>query len=415
MSVQRKTRVPSYRLHKQSGQAIVTLTDGYGGRRDVLLGKHGTKETKAEYKRVVLEWEANDRSLLQQAPTDITIAELIDLYWHHVQTYYRRLDGSETQEVSCMMYSLRPLNYMHGKTLVKDFGPSALKAVRELMVNGYAHPKYGTQESLCRNEINKRVKRIRRMMKWGIENEIVPANVLLALQAVAALKRGRSDAHESPGVKPIARAVVEDTLPLLRPTMQDMVMIQLQAGMRPGELITMRACDIYMSGPIWLYRPPQHKTLHHGHDRVIAIGPRGQEIIKRLLTMNVEAPLFSTSRLMEERAAAMRAARKTPVQPSQQNRRKRNPKKRRGAQYTVQSYGRGIAEAIKRHNEGKPEGEHIPHWAPNQLRHLRALELKRQFGLDVARAVLGHKQPCVTEMYAGVDTATAAEAMSKIG
>jgi integrase len=197
--------------------------------------------------------------------------------------------------------------------------------------------------------------------------------------------------------------------------MQDMVMMQLETGMRPGELVTMRPCDIDMSGATWLYRPPQHKTLHHGHDRIIAIGPRGQELVKRHLSANLEAPLFSPHKLMEERAAAMRAERKTPVQPSQQDRRKRHPKKQRGNQYTVQSYGRAIAEAIKRHNQGKPEAEHIPHWHPNQLRHLRALELKRQFGLDVARAVLGHRQPCITEHYAGVDTATAAEAMGKVG
>ena len=33
----RRTKVPSYRLHKQSGQALVTLTDGLGNRRDVPL------------------------------------------------------------------------------------------------------------------------------------------------------------------------------------------------------------------------------------------------------------------------------------------------------------------------------------------------------------------------------------------
>ena len=84
MSALSRTRVPSYRRHKQSGQAIVTLTDGYGRRRDVLLGKFGTKESKAEYKRVVLEWEANERSLPQNGSTEITVAELIERYWHHV-------------------------------------------------------------------------------------------------------------------------------------------------------------------------------------------------------------------------------------------------------------------------------------------------------------------------------------------
>ena len=32
----------------------------------------------------------------------------------------------------------------------------------------------------------------------------------------------------------------------------------------------------------------------------------------------------------------------------------------------------------------------IPHWHPNQLRHNAATRLRREFGLDMARAVLGH-------------------------
>ena len=47
----RTKKNPSYRLHKQSGQAIVTLTDGLGGRREVLLGKFDTLESRVEYNR----------------------------------------------------------------------------------------------------------------------------------------------------------------------------------------------------------------------------------------------------------------------------------------------------------------------------------------------------------------------------
>ena len=36
-------RNPSYRLHKPSGQAVVTLNG-----RDYYLGKHGTAESRAE-------------------------------------------------------------------------------------------------------------------------------------------------------------------------------------------------------------------------------------------------------------------------------------------------------------------------------------------------------------------------------
>src|SRR5258705_443822 len=72
-------------------------------------------------------------------------------------------------------------------------------------------------------------------------------------------------------------------------------------------------------------------------------------------------------------------------------------------------------ESVRRFNEGKPEAERIPHWHPHQLRHTRALELKREAGLDVARAVLGHKCPAITEHYATLDIAKAAEVMGKIG
>jgi hypothetical protein len=57
--------VPSYRRHRQSGQAVVTLPDGLGRRKDILLGKYGTAVSRHEYARVVGEWEANGRRLLQ--------------------------------------------------------------------------------------------------------------------------------------------------------------------------------------------------------------------------------------------------------------------------------------------------------------------------------------------------------------
>jgi hypothetical protein len=48
---------PSYRHHKQSGQAVVTLIDPAGMRRDVLLGPYGASADHQEYARVILEWE----------------------------------------------------------------------------------------------------------------------------------------------------------------------------------------------------------------------------------------------------------------------------------------------------------------------------------------------------------------------
>jgi hypothetical protein len=43
--------VPSYRFHKPSGRARVTLEG-----RDIWLGPYGTSESRQKYDRVVAEW-----------------------------------------------------------------------------------------------------------------------------------------------------------------------------------------------------------------------------------------------------------------------------------------------------------------------------------------------------------------------
>jgi hypothetical protein len=55
-------RVPSYRKHKASRQAVVTLPDGLGGRKDVLLGPWRSNERRVEYARVIGECPARSRS-----------------------------------------------------------------------------------------------------------------------------------------------------------------------------------------------------------------------------------------------------------------------------------------------------------------------------------------------------------------
>jgi hypothetical protein len=68
------TRVPSYRRHKPTGQAVVTL-----GGRDVYLGKWNSKASRAEYDRLIGEWLANGRRLPSSC-NDFTVAELAHGY-----------------------------------------------------------------------------------------------------------------------------------------------------------------------------------------------------------------------------------------------------------------------------------------------------------------------------------------------
>jgi integrase len=49
------------------------------------------------------------------------------------------------------------------------------------------------------------------------------------------------------------------------------------------------------------------------------------------------------------------------------------------------------------------------------LRHTAATKLRKQFGIEAARVVLGHRSASVTEVYAELDQMKAAEVMGRVG
>ena len=54
-------------------------------------------------------------------------------------------------------------------------------------------------------------------------------------------------------------------------------------------------------------------------------------------------------------------------------------------------------------------------WAPNQLRHLRATEIRGQFGLEASQTVLGHSSADTTQLYAERDYTLAENVMAQLG
>ena len=100
----------------------------------------------------------------------------------------------------------------------------------------------------CRRHINCEIHRVRRVFKWGVENEYVPAPIHHALVAVAGLKSGRSEAVESAPVQPVREPIVNAAISHLPAVVADMVRLQLLAGCRPGELCLLRPGDVTHSG-----------------------------------------------------------------------------------------------------------------------------------------------------------------------
>ncbi len=269
-------RVPSYRRHKPSGQAVVTLNG-----RDVYLGKWRTKASRDEYERVVGEWLANGRSLRDENGS-LSVAQVALRYWEFAKGYYLK-NGQATSELDEYRLTIRQLRKLYGSTPAQDFGPLKFKTVRQAMID----------TGLSRGVVNHRMARLRRIFKWAVSEELVPSSVYHGLAAVEGLRRGRTIARESEPVEPVSDEVVEATLPFLPSVVVDMVRFQRHTGCRPAEVCLIRPRDLDRSGDVWFYRPESHKTEHHGRDRVICIGPRAQDILRPHLLRSDDSYCFS--------------------------------------------------------------------------------------------------------------------------
>lgn len=400
METTRSKRIPKYRRHKPSGLAVVTI-----GGRDHYLGPWNTAPSKAEYHRLIAEYAAAPSFACPAARATepgegITVNELAAAYLAHAKSYYVK-DGKPTSEVESVRSALAFLCKPYGQTSASAFGPIALKAVRENMVRA-GH---------CRRTVNKQVGRIRRAFRFAVENEAVHPSTLHGLQAVAGLRAGRTEARDLPPVRPVDEADVQAILPKLSPAVAAMVQLQALTGMRPGEVIKLRGRDLDRSAAVWIYRPSSHKTQHLGRSREIPLGPKAQALLAPFLAADPDAHLFSPRKVVTEHLAERRSARVTPLFPSHVRRlraqQRRLPKRPPRSTYSTTSYGHAVRKACREAG--------VPIFGPNRLRHLAATKLRRIYGIEVARVILGHTTALTTEIYAETDRARALAVMGEVG
>lgn len=405
-------QIPSYSHHRASGQAVVCISG-----HDHYLGPYDSPESREVYDRLIAEWLASGRkAIAASGPADngLLVSELILKFLDFAETYYVQ-DGKLSKEVENLKLALRPLKNLYGRTFSKDFGPNALKAVRQHMLES---------QKLCRREINKRIGRIKRVFRWGVSEELVPPYVFEALRTVEGLKFGRTAARENPPVKPVDDSVVDATLPFLSPQVAAMVQLQRVTGMRPGEVTIMRPQDIDRSSDPWIYRPSAHKTAYLGVEKEVPLGPRAQEILQPFLERPAESFLFSPieaeSWRNENRAIARNPNRKTKVYPCElrarerrkQRSRKRVSKRPKREHFDTDSYRRAISYGVAK---AARAGVQLSTWHPHQLRHTRATEIRRRYGVEGAQVVLGHTRADVTQIYAERNFSLAARIAKETG
>jgi integrase len=383
----------------------VVTVPGSGG-RTVYLGPYNSPESRTRYAEVLAAWAAGKATpqpatVFSPGSRSYTVGKLALEFCQHAATYYRDRSGRPTKTSHTTKRAFHLLIEMFETCEVEDFGPKKLTAFQSALAN----------RGLSRTTVAEYLGVVRRAVRWAVCEEKIPGTVRHALEAVENLKPGRSNAAEPRKVKPAPVEHVEAVLGHLAPVLADVVRLQLATGARPGEVLSMRWCEIDQSGDVWQYRPTAHKTAWKGLERTIAIGPKGRAILERYRDRPEDAFLFSPRVAAEQHAARKRAARKSKVWLSHRRRyeqqRKARPKRAPGEKYSTAAYRRAVARAC--------EAAGVPHWHPHRVRHTTATEVRRRFGLEAVQSVLGHQRADVSEIYAERAEGLAAQVAAEIG
>lgn len=312
--------------------------------------------------------------LEKQRPCSATVNAICDAWVRHAAEYYgRTADGArESSRARNAAIDVRLFREMYGRRFVSDLTHADMLAHRDALL----------KQDLARTTINARIGTVKRMIKWALSEALIPALVKAELTQVDNIRPHRTAARETAPVRPIDDATFERTLAELMPNTADMARVQALTGMRPAEVCALTWDHIDTSVEPWVYRPAQHKNDWRGElgqPRVICIGPRARAILNK---HRDGARPFSPIQATVERMAELRAARKTPVQPSQIDRKSPVAQRKPGDVWTADAYTRTIGYACKRLG--------IPTWGANRIRHAFATKVRRKFGLAATRAVLGH-------------------------
>ncbi|MGN6547673.1 MAG: tyrosine-type recombinase/integrase [Aureliella sp.] len=399
-------REPGYRLHKPTGLAYVCLSG-----RMIYLGKHGTPESKEKYEQLKAEWLLN-RNAVKFRGGNKTLAQVALAYLDHAEEYY-----AEGSEYAQMRLAIQPISELYPMLKARDMTAQHFKTMRawwlkrEVKAGKDADGNDKPARKCTRQYCNKQMKRLLRVIKWGVAEGLIPVTVYQQLKCVEPLKAGRIAAPEAEPVKPVDPKLVEATLQHLPRVVSDMVKFQMLTGCRPGEACRLTPRMVDRSGSVWAIRLPKHKTAHRGKSRVIYCGPKSQAILAPYLLRGADDHCFSPQEAQRQRSEAR--ARNTP--PNQGNRKGYSAKTRSGEKYerapgtfySTQSYGKAIKYACRK---GKLE-----EWAPNQLRHLRATEIRAIFGLEEVASVLGHADITMSQLYAEKDEQRAIKVAMQIG
>jgi integrase len=368
-------RIPSYRRHRASGQAITTLNG-----RDVYLGKWNSPESKAEYNRIISEWTARGRQSPPQPAEDrspLMKAVILGYLNHCIET----LPDAAVGKVKDALKAIRQL---YGDSRAGDFNAVSYAAVRSELI----------KSGLTISTVRARLAVIRRMVAWAVVREFLPEKtsyLIKALEESEPLRVGQPGVKPSRKVLPVPEEHVRAIFPHVSPIIRTMLELQLRTGMRPSETCGLTTGQIDRSGDNWIYKPTHHKTKHLGKVREITIGPRGREVLEPWLRPDdPDAPLFSPAQgyAFSHKLTGKKSRRFRPA-------------------YNKSSYATAVVRGCERAG--------VPVFRPNRIRHTFGTLVRKEFGLEAAQVMLGHSHTDATQVYAESNRELAGDVAARLG
>lgn len=385
-------RPPKITFHKPTGQYYVRL-DG----KIFYLGADKVEASK-RYRQEIARWYARDCRPPAPPQDEITITELLARY---VPALKR--ENPKGTHLSTVLHWLGQFERNMGGLPAVEFGPLALRRYRETLCDG----------TLSRGIVNRRTQAIRALFTWGVAEELLPGTVLEALKAVKGLRRGKAPGtYEPEPVRPVLWEHVAETLPHLPRPLRDLVEVLWHTGARCGELLALKAGDLDRSGPVWTYTPTEHKTSAWGHTRCICFGPEAQAVLRRAMMRHGMGCLFPPSDAIREWSEGCQTHRRPDQKPNINE-----SGRTLGDHYRTDTVGVALRRAIQRCNEDRAARglAPIPAWHLHQMRHSYATRARQAFGIEAARAALGHKDAGITLTYAEMDKNLASTVAASIG
>jgi integrase len=323
-------------------------------------------------------WEDATRSA-RKDNKGATVEAVCAAYCAHAAIYYRTDDGKKTSEVANVTTGVRLFRQMFATAAVAELTHADMLTFRDALI----------RSGVARVTVNRRLGIVKRMMAWALDEALISATVKAELSQVQMLKRGRSAAPERPPVREVPDDVFDATIAAMLPNTADLCRVHRLTGMRPDEICGLRWSCIDTSRVPWVYRPNNHKNDwrgDYGQPRPILIGPRARAILDR--HRDAEFP-FSPAAAVREWQAAKRAV---ATSPSRVCRADPHAVRVPGERWQTDSYTGTIAAACRRAG--------VAPWSANRLRHSFATDVRRVFGLEACRAVLGHSNGArITDRY----------------